>query len=426
MTPTELRLKIDSLAYGPYGIGRKEGKVIMVPLTAPGDEGEVRIVQEKGNYAIGELLHLVKPSPLRQPPPCPYFGKCGGCSWQQIQYNGQLAAKEKNILDALRRIGKLAGFEMLPTLRSTQEYHYRRRIRLQVNRDKKVGFYRTFSHELIEINSCLIAAPGVDRCLSQAREWIHELKTPLRQMEIIEGDIEGQILLTGKAVGQLNLEDIPTSAGFLDGHKQISGLILFGRDWHRSWGQGTISIRSGDGNWMEMDGDVFTQVNRDGNHALLRNLLEWGEFHEQDRVLELYCGAGNFTLPVACRAGEVMAVERNSRPIESVKRMSRLNRMKNIRWIRAHVPHAVKQLRRNSDRFSKILLDPPRSGAKELEEDLAPLGAEKVLYISCNPATLARDLAAWTRKGYKLTRIRPIDLFPQTYHVEALAEMVRE
>ncbi len=136
----EVRLKIDSLSYGPYGIGRDQGRVIMVPQTAPGDEGEVKIVEEKRNYAVGELTRLVKPSSVRQAPPCPYFGICGGCPWQHIEYKAQLAAKEKSITDALQRIGKLEQFEMLPILPSPEEYRYRRRIRLHTDGQKRLGF----------------------------------------------------------------------------------------------------------------------------------------------------------------------------------------------------------------------------------------------------------------------------------------------
>lgn len=423
-TSPTLTLQIESLSYGPYGIGRKEGQVILVPLTAPGDEVEVRIAEEKGNYAIGQLSRLLKPSSLRQNPPCPYFGECGGCPWQQIQYEAQLAAKENSVGDALRRIGKLDGFELLPIHRSPQEYHYRRRVRLQADNRKRLGFHRAFSHELIEIDSCLIANPEADRHLSHAREWIKGLKTPIRHIEIVESDEEAIAVLVGKAEGEFALEDDAASCRFLALRKEINGLILFGRGWRRSWGQGKILIRSEDGLRIEVDGEVFTQVNREGNSRLVRELLHWGEFHDQDRVLELYCGAGNFTLPVARHSREVVAVESNLRAVENGRCNSQLNQLENIRWVRSHVPKAVKRFHEKGERFSKIILNPPRSGAKGLEDGLHFLGAEKILYVSCNPSTLARDLAALSKKGYKLTRVRPIDLFPHTYHVEVLAEVV--
>ncbi len=420
----ELTLKIDALTYGPYGIGRREGQVIMVPMTAPGDEAQVRIVENKNNYAIGELVHLVSPSTFRREPPCPYVGQCGGCSWQQVRYETQLAAKEKSVEDTLKRIGKLGGFELLPIHPSPQEYHYRRRIRLQADSEKRVGFHRAFSHELIEIDSCLIAEPQTERHLSHAGEWIKLLKTRVRHIEIVGGDTDRAAVLVGKAEGEFAPEDNLANSRFLEQSQEIGGLVLFGRGWRRSWGQGKILMAQENGLKLEMDGEVFSQVNREGNGRLVRELLQWGEFHGRDRVLELYCGAGNFTLPVAICAGEVVAVEGEPRSVENGEENSRLNRLENIRWIRSHVPRAVKQLRERRERFSKIILNPPRSGAKGIEEDLACLGAEKILYVSCNPPTLARDLSALSRRGYRLTRVRPVDLFPQTFHVETLAEMV--
>jgi len=418
-----LTLKIDSLAYGPYGIGRRDRQVIMVPLTAPGDEVRVRITEEKANYALGELLHLVKPSPFRQDPPCPYFGVCGGCPWQHIGYEAQLAAKEKSVADALSRIGGIVGFQLLPIVRSPQEYHYRRRIRLQCDKNKRLGFHRASSHELIEIDSCLIGHPEVDRCLTHAREWVKGLRTEVRHVEIVRGDEEKQILLVAKAEGGFAPEDDAASSRFLQHCTEIGGLTLFGRRWRRSWGQGGIVIRSEEGLRMEVDGEVFTQVNREGNIQLARELLQWGKFDDADRVLELYCGAGNFTLPVARNCREVVAVESNPRAIENGRHNGQLSQLENVRWVRSDVSEAIRRLRKRGEKFSKIILNPPRPGAKGAEEDLPYFHAEKILYVSCDPSTLARDLAALGNKGYKTTRVQPIDLFPHTFHVEVLAEM---
>lgn len=423
---TELNLKIDSLTYGPYGIGRDNRRVILVPLTVPGDEAGVRIVAEKRNYAIGELSHLLKPSPLRQAPPCPYFERCGGCPWQQIEYEGQLAAKEKIVVDALHRIGRLDGFQILPILRSPQEYGYRRRIRLQSDGRKRLGFYRALSHELIEIDACLIADPQVDCHLSVAREWIKGLRTKLRYVEIIMSDGKEQTVLVGRSEERFFQEDDALCASFVAGQKEIKGVIISGPGWHRSWGRTKIHIQSQDDLIMEVDGNIFMQVNREGNNLLVGEILRWGEFDHQDRVLELYSGTGNLTLPVARRAMEVVAVDGNPQSVRNGKENSRLNRIDNIRWRCSDVPKAARGLVRDQEHFSKIVLNPPRSGAKGLEHDLESLNADKILYVSCNPPTLARDLSALSKKGYRLTRVRPIDLFPHTFHVEVLSEMVRE
>ncbi len=316
---TELNLKIDSLTYGPYGLGRDNRRVILVPLTVPGDEVGVRIVAEKRNYAIGEMSHLLKPSPLRQAPPCPYFERCGGCPWQQVEYEGQLAAKEKIVVDALHRIGRLDGFQILPILRSPQEYGYRRRIRLQSDGRKRLGFYRALSHELIEIDSCLIADPQVDRHLSAAREWIKGLRTKLRYVEIIMSDGKEQTVLVGRSEEGFFPADDALCAPFVAGQKEIKGVIISGPGWHRSWGLTKIHIQSQDDLIMEVDGNIFTQVNREGNNLLVGEILQWGEFDHQDRVLELYSGAGNLSLPAARRAGKIVAVDGNPQSIRNGK-----------------------------------------------------------------------------------------------------------
>ncbi len=421
----ETTIKVDALSYGPYGIGRKDGQAVFIPLTAPGDEAVVRIVNEKGNYSIAELSRLLKPSPLRQSPPCPYFGQCGGCPWQHIQYTAQLAAKEKNVEEALRRIGKLDGFELLPIIASQNEYHYRRRIRLQVDQHKRLGFHRAFSRELVEIGSCLIAESHLEQQLIHARKWAVELRTPVCHIEVIQSDEPGDVVFAGKAEGRFALEDDGANLRFLERHKEIRGLILFGRGWRRSWGLGRILIYSEAGLKVELDAELFTQVNREGNEKITRELLQWGDFHEQDRLLELYCGAGNFTLPVARRVGEVVAVEGNRRSIENGRLNSRLNGLENIRWFHSDVGRWMKRLREKKESFSKVILNPPRSGAKGVEAALARVNPEKILYLSCNPTTLARDLAEMAKNGYRLARVRPIDLYPQTFHVEALAEMTR-
>jgi 23S rRNA (uracil1939-C5)-methyltransferase len=189
------------------------------------------------------------------------------------------------------------------------------------------------------------------------------------------------------------------------------------------WGRPTISVKLLRDCTLAVDADVFTQVNSDGNRRILQELLSGANFHIDDRILELYCGGGNFTLPIAKQVREVVAVESYRQSVATGKLNAQSNGIDNIRWICSPVPQAVAHLKQRKEKFSKIILDPPRAGAKGIERDLASLGASKVIYISCDPATLARDLAALTNQGYKLQMVQPIDLFPQTFHVETLAVM---
>lgn len=414
-------LEITALAYGPQGIGRVDGKALMVPHTAPGDRVVARIVEAKERYGIGELLRIIEPSPLRQTPPCPYVGRCGGCSWQHLRYNAQLKAKQQSVEDALRRIGKLSDFELRPILPAANDYHYRRRIRLQVDGAKHLGFFGAGSHHLIEIDSCAIADDGLNRAIEPTRRWLSALQTSIDHIELVTGDEPNEIVAVAETSARFNLIDEPVFEAFVDPQQAVNGLIVRSGRERKIWGKPWITVALESDLALKLDADVFTQVNAAGNRQMLAALLAAGEFNQRDQVLELYSGAGNFTLPLARRVEQVIAVEGERAALANGKLNAEHYGLANIDWRAASVPHAVAQFKRQRRRFSKIVLDPPRTGAKGIEADLAELGAQRILYVSCNPTTLARDLAALTQRGYKLDIVQPMDFFPHTFHVETLA-----
>ncbi len=418
-------LAIDALSYGAYGIGHLSGKAVMIPHTAPGDTVEVRIVESKERYDIGEAIRVLAPSLLRQNPPCPYVGTCGGCSWQHLRYDAQLQAKQQSVVDALRRIGKLGDFDLTPIIPSSEEFYYRRRIRLQIGVNRTLGFYGTASHQLVEIDSCLIADDRLNRALASIRRWVRALATPLEYIEIVAGDEPEEIVAVARAIGSFATRDEPACATLAGEAEQIRGLIVAGPDWRRVWGKPTIRVNLLADLSLSLDADVFTQVNSQGNRRILNMLLAAGDFQSNDRVLELYCGGGNFTLPIARQTKEIVAVEGYQSAIANGKLNAQKNGIDNIRWVCSAVPKAVAELKKRRESFAKIVLDPPRAGAKGLDADLSALGARQIFYVSCNPTTLARDLAALTKHGYKLRMVQPIDLFPQTFHVETLAVIER-
>jgi 23S rRNA (uracil1939-C5)-methyltransferase len=418
-------LDIDRLSYGPYGIGRNSGKAVMVPYTAPGDRVAVRIRESRRRYDVGEITRVIAPSPLRQTPPCPYFTACGGCSWQHLRYEAQLRAKQQSVADALQRIGKFADFELKPIVSAPDEYHYRRRIRLQVGTNNTLGFFGTGSHELVEIGSCLIADERLNQAIDVLRHWIRRLRTAVEYVEIVAGDQPAEVVAVIGAATSLASADESNCEDLTRETETIHGLILSGENWRRTWGQTAITIALNAGLGLTVDADVFTQVNAAGNRQMLQTLLTAARFNRSDRVLELYCGAGNFTLPIAQQASEVIAVEGDRSAIRHGKLNAQKNDLPNIRWTCAPVPRAVAELRRRREEFTKIVLDPPRAGAKEIAASLPDLNASRIVYISCNPTTLARDLAELARRGYRLETVQPFDFFPQTFHVETLAVIDR-
>jgi 23S rRNA (uracil1939-C5)-methyltransferase len=371
------------------------------------------------------LVRLIDSSPRRQVPPCGYVGTCGGCSWQHLRYDAQLQAKQKSVDDALRRIGKLAGFELRPIVPSPAEYHYRRRIRLQVGAERRLGFYGASSHQLVEIDACAIADHRLNGVLPRLRLWARQLETAVECLEIVTGDDPRQLVAFGEAGSAFAPRDQPACADLVSAAGSIDGLVFAGPGWRKTWGEPRIAVKLHDDLMMTVDGDLFTQVNPEGNRRIVDELLNAGCFRKSDRLLELYCGSGNFTLALARRCREILAVEGDRAAVACAKLNAQKNGLNNIRWMAATVPRAIAELRKRREKFNGIILDPPRTGAKGIESDLAGLGAEKIFYISCNPATLARDLAGLGKRGYKLRMIQPFDLFPQTFHVEALAVMER-
>jgi 23S rRNA (uracil1939-C5)-methyltransferase len=422
---SEITLEIDSLSYGPYGVGRMDGKAVMVPKTVPGDRIAASIVEAKARYAIGEVLHVLTPSPVRQTPPCPFVNECGGCPWQHIRYDAQLKAKQQNVENALRRIGRLDGFELRPIIPSPQEYRYRRRIRLQCDRTGKLGYFRPASHEVIEIDDCLIADGKLTGFIAPLRRWVHDLATAVDFVEIVAGDEANQIVVVGKTGGEFVPRDEGACESIFDKAGGIAGLVLHGPNWRKTWGRTAISVVAEHGISMKVDADVFTQINAEGNQKILDELLTAGEFQSQDRVLELYSGAGNFTFSIARRVSEVVAVEGSRLSIQNGNLNAQRHGIENVHWVCSAVPAALSRLKQRRKKFTRLVLDPPRAGAKGLEADLASFGAERLLYLSCDPTTLARDLGALASHGYKLRMVQPIDLFPHSFHVESLALMTR-
>src|SRR6185503_2076085 len=235
-----ITLDIDRLSYGPYGIARHSGKAVMVPHTAPGDQVEVRMRESKQRYDVGEITRLIAPSPLRQTPPCPYFTACGGCSWQHLRYEAQLRAKQQSVADALQRIGKLADFELKPIVAPPGEYHYRRRIRLQVGTNNMLGFFGTASHELVEIRSCLIADERLNSAIDVLRHWIRRLRTAVEYVEIIAGDEPAEVVAVIGAATPFASVDESICEGLTGETETIRGLILSSENWRRTWGQTAI------------------------------------------------------------------------------------------------------------------------------------------------------------------------------------------
>ncbi len=427
MPPRTFNVTIDRLAYGPAGVGRVEGKAIFIPGTVPGDEVEVAITAEKKTYAVGRLVAIQHPSSQRRVPPCPYVPRCGGCPWQQVSYPEQLRAKEAVVREQLRRIGGMSDPPLLPIIPSPQEWHYRHRVRLRVKGPRRLGFSQAHSHAFVEIESCLIADERLSAWLDDARDWLASLRTPVDWVEIVTGEpmsgpcTQGAVLI-GNATGRCHTSDEGACQRFVQTHSAVSGVMLLGPGWRRSWGNCQVSLDLGlDGLTLNVSPGIFTQVNPAGNRALITALLRLSELQAEQEVLELYCGAGNLSLPIASHIRKLIGVEQDPVAVRDARANAAGAGLTNTQFICASAHVGVRELLRSGVRSDVVILDPPRAGAAEVIEGVVRLEARMIVYVSCDPATLARDLRRLCAHGYQVRRLQPLDLFPHTYHVETLA-----
>ena len=428
------------MCYGGAGFGRVEGKACFVQLTAPGDEVLVRVVKEKRSFLEGELVELSTPSPLRVEPPCPVFGLCGGCNWQYLPYEEQLNQKGEIFAGTLGRIGRVADDCLLPVAPSAKRYGYRSRIQLKLSLEKGVpalGFFRTGSHRVVDLPfGCAIADPLLNRMAAELRAVLTGLPqtAAIPQIDLAIGD-DGQGIAVVHYAGKSPAELIARLLADRSGLPSVTGLFVrsgskaqieavFGIDALNYGipadlvpGSRPMRLRFGRGG--------FSQVNYPQNLQLIRTVLTWGGFTGRERVLDLYCGNGNISVPVAPQVAELVGVEGYAPSIDDARSNARDNGVTNASFQVCDALTAVRGFVKRGERFDLVILDPPRAGAESVGE-IAGLKARKILYVSCDPATLARDLAILGGLGYRVTRSQPVDMFPQTFHLESVTELVRE
>lgn len=412
-------VRIESLAHGPHGIARVDGKVHFVRQAAPGDEAEIEVEEDHRAYAYARLARLVTPGATRRTAPCPYLPRCGGCPWQHIAYATQSAAKESAVRDLLVRVGGIAAGVVQPILQAPSEYGYRRRLSLRVE-GGEVGFLAAASHDVVPIERCLIAQDRLDGALPLVRAWLDVLATRVKRVEVVATGDADRIALVAQAEGELVARDAEPSEALLRRTPRIAALVLRGKGFRQLWGDDRVRVPLVDGDEMWLRAGDFSQVSDHGNAAMIGVVLDYAAVETRQRVADLYAGAGNLSLPLARRAASVTAVERTPSSIGAARENARRLGLTNLETHVGTTESVLKGWIKRGVRFDTVVLDPPRSGAADATAPLLTLAPPRIVYVSCNPATLARDLKTLSR-AYKVERVQPIDLFPQTYHVEAVA-----
>lgn len=420
-----IELTIETLTVGGRGLGRHQGKAVFVPLTAPGDRVRCRLTRDKAKYAAADLVELLEPSALRREPPCPYFGTCGGCQWQHLPYGEQAAWKDRLFRDTLVRQGLLPDGAVRQLVGAEQEFGYRNRVQFKCHQTPAgfvIGFYRSGSHYVIDVDRCLLLAAPLQRTLDWLRRVLPQSPCPAAIPQVDAAcDDEGRVRIVLHVLpeGQQRLRDWLIE---LDADASISLCLQAGRKTSLETLRGDDGLRyrvDRPESVLQVSAGGFAQVNSEQNRRMVDGLIAAAGLQGHERVLDLFCGMGNFSLPLARRAAEVVGVEDYAPAIADARNNARRNRIVNARF---HAEDAAGAYARHADGrpFDLVVLDPPRTGCYPVARDLVAARPPRILYVSCDPASLARDLKALVQGGYEIVFSQPYDLFPQTWHTESL------
>lgn len=430
---------------------RVEDFPLFMPGGLPGEQVRARVVRVNPSHGFARLEEILEPSPERVEPPCPYYGRCGGCSLQHQSYEGQLRFKAERVKDCFVRIGGFLNPEVLPAIGMETPWRYRNKVQMPVGEQDgeiRVGFYRERSHEIIDIKECLIQNQASDVVAETVRIWLNTWAIPVAQgdREIIPGSVRHLLIREGRTTGQIMVvlvatsTDIPHLEELTQSLKEavpgFTGLILnindqvtnrvLGAENHTVWGKDHIIDTIGDVRYR-ISPHSFFQVNPEQTKVMYDKVLELAQFKGAERVLDLYCGAGSIALYIAKEAGQVTGVEIVPEAIEDANFNKAMNGIENVRFILGKAEDEIGRLMKENEEVDMVIVDPPRKGCDE--SLLKAIGESKIprmIYVSCDPATLARDAAILKTYGFEPDVIQPVDNFPQTHHVETVVLITRD
>jgi 23S rRNA (uracil1939-C5)-methyltransferase len=382
-------VEIERILPGGYGLAHSAGKTVFVSLAAAGDRLRVRIEREQGNVLFASIEEILVASPDRIEPPCPYFGRCGGCDFQQLTYDKQLAAKAEIIRDCLHRIARIENVPEIVVTPSPSDWRYRARAMWQIDRAQQaIGYYERGSRRVCDVADCAVLVPELQETLERVRaaDW-QEFPADLKHLDVVAGE-----------------NGVSLAPSFAEFQTRELSLTIGGESY-------------------SYNAESFFQI----NPSLLAPLIEFalqsvsGEAVKGEAAIDLYCGVGLFTLPLARRFKRVIGVEANPVATRFARRNLQRAQLENARVINASV---AEWIRSRSVVADFVLLDPPRAGAESVViKEIFDLNASRISYVSCDPATLARDLKKLIGGGYEIESLAAFDLFPQTHHVETVVRL---
>lgn len=429
------------------GVGRFQQRVVFVPDTVPGDQAFVRLLHVKPQYAIGKLHQLLEPSPHRIRPHCIVADKCGGCQWQHIEYSYQLEAKRNLVIQALERIGGITSACVATVISTGQPFGYRNKVTYPLGMSAsgkiKAGYYRKGSHQLVNLNQCPVQDNRLNPLLAEIKLDIQQQGWRAYDEKSHQGEVRhlslriarrtGEILLTlvvksGNLPGceqqaQKWLQRYPNLVGVCININPARSNVIFGSQTRCLAGRPYVKEEFA-GLVFQLGADTFFQVNTEAAEALLQTIASQLNLQGNELLIDAYCGIGTFTLPLARLVKQALGLEVQAAAVELAKQNAQANNLTNVEFYAGKVEKLLPTIGATAD---IVLLDPPRKGCDlAVLKTLLQTQPQRIVYISCKPATLARDLKILCQGGYQLLRVQPVDFFPQTSHVECAAFLVRE
>ncbi|MTH54237.1 23S rRNA (uracil(1939)-C(5))-methyltransferase RlmD [Bacillus mangrovi] len=442
-------LTFEDLTHEGAGVAKVQGFPIFVQNVLPGESAKVKIIKVKKGFAFGRLMALTEESPERVEAPCPIYKECGGCQLQHLSYKGQLDFKQKQVENVLSRIGKLDldRITVHPTLGMNDPWNYRNKAQVPVGEREGAlvaGFYQQRSHEIIDMQKCLIQQAENDDVVQAVKEicsrrGIRAYKEEthkgwLRHIMVRYGQVSGEMMVV--FVTRTNdfphkteiIEEITSRFGQVKSIVQNINIkrtnVIFGDETNVLWGEEYIYDSIGDIRFA-ISARSFYQVNPEQTKVLYDKALEYAELTGEETVIDAYCGIGTISLFLAQKAKKVYGVEIVPEAIEDAKRNAELNGLNNAEFGVGEAEVVIPNWYKQGIKADTIVVDPPRKGCDEaLLKTILDMKPKRVVYVSCNPGTLARDLQVLEQGGYETVEVQPVDMFPQTMHCEAVAKIV--
>ena len=440
-------LQIDRLGTSGEGVGRYENFTVFVPNALPGENVSVIIEEVKNSYARGHIKQILHESVDRVVPRCELYEECGGCQLQHLSYEAQLRAKRAQVADALTHIGKLPQIPVMETLRAEEPWNYRNKMQFPIGRDSGkivIGCFAQGSHRIINTENCHIQRAENNDLANAAREIAEQLHIPVYNEDTHKGVLRHIVGRVGRsndlmAVIVTATKQLPRAKDFVrmmrerlpnlvSVHQNIQTYhnnVIMGRDTQLLWGRPTIIDSLGRLNF-HISPRSFFQVNTRQAERLYEQALAYADLHGTETVIDAYCGTGTITLFLAQKVRKVYGIEIVQPAILDARKNARDNHVKNAEFIVGDTTAVMPALYKQGIRPDVVVVDPPRAGCTEtVLRTFANVKPQRIVYVSCNPATLARDLAILKELGYLAQEVQPVDLFPQTSHVETVVLLSR-